>query len=90
MNRYHLTIIIRVILITLNSLVLIWFYGKVESYPATTLFFFILLIIQTYSLIYFGNKTNRDLANFLISLQDNDTTLAFPRARIKKLQGINR
>jgi two-component system, NtrC family, nitrogen regulation sensor histidine kinase NtrY len=84
MNRFYLIIIIRVILITLNGLAMAYFYLKVDTYPATTLFFLILLFIQTYSLIYYANKTNRDLANFLISLQDNDTTLAFPRTRLDK------
>jgi two-component system nitrogen regulation sensor histidine kinase NtrY len=84
MNRYYFNIIFRVILIVFNSLALAYFYAKVKDYPATTLFFLILLIVQTVSLIYFSNKTNRDLANFLISLQDNDTSLAFPRSGIEK------
>ncbi|MBN2763652.1 MAG: ATP-binding protein, partial [Bacteroidales bacterium] len=52
--------------------------------PATTFFFFILLVIQTGSLIYYLNRINRDLANFLIFLQENDTTLAFSRKRIER------
>jgi nitrogen fixation/metabolism regulation signal transduction histidine kinase len=36
------------------------------------------------SLIYYHNRINRDLANFLISLQENDTTLAFSKQRIER------
>jgi nitrogen fixation/metabolism regulation signal transduction histidine kinase len=89
MNRYHLKIILRVILITLNSIALAWIYTHTNR-PATTLFLFIVLIIQTVSLVYFCNRVNRDLSNFLISLQENNTTLTFPStSRIEKnFQGL--
>jgi len=43
-----------------------------------------LLIVQMVSLIYYHNRINRDLANFLVFLQENDTTLAFSRKRIER------
>jgi nitrogen fixation/metabolism regulation signal transduction histidine kinase len=96
-NRYSMFIIIRVILITLNSFVLIWFYTQTNR-PATTLFVLLLLVFQSVSLIYYLNRINRDLANFLVFLQENDTTLAFSQRKIEKnfkgltyhLQKINR
>ncbi len=92
-NRFYIIIIIRVILITLNSFVLIWFFTETHR-PATTLLFFILLIIQTISLIRYLNRVNRDLANFLIYLQENDTSLLFSRNRVEKnfrnvMSGLN-
>ena len=76
-------VVIRVILISLNSFVLIWFYSQTGR-PATTLFFLILLISQTAGLIVYLNRINRDLASFLIFLQENDTTLAFSKKRIER------
>jgi len=82
-SLYFVWVVVRVILISLNSFVLIWFYTQTGR-PATTFFFFILLVFQTIYLIVFLNKINRDLANFLIFLQENDTTLAFSRKRIER------
>lgn len=82
-NRYYLVIVIRIFLITLNSMVLTWFYMETQK-PATTLFIFLLLIAQTFSLILYLNRINRDLANFLTYLQENDTSLIFSRYRVEK------
>lgn len=82
-NRYYFIIIFRVILITLNSFVLIWFFTQTHR-PATTLFFLISLVFQTISLILYLNRVNRDLANFLVYLQENDSSLVFSRNRVEK------
>jgi two-component system, NtrC family, nitrogen regulation sensor histidine kinase NtrY len=82
-SRYSIIVIIRIIFIALNSFVLIWFYTQTNR-PATTLLFLILLIIQTAYLIFYLNGINRDLANFIVFLQENDTTLAFTRKKIEK------
>lgn len=82
-NRYYFIIILRIVLITINSLVLVWFYMETQK-PATTLFFLLLLIFQTTSLILFLNRINRDLANFLVYLQENDTSLVFSRYQVEK------
>jgi two-component system nitrogen regulation sensor histidine kinase NtrY len=82
-SRYSIVVTIRIILITLNCFALIWLITQTNR-PATTLFAFILLVFQMSSLIYYHNRINRDLANFLIFLQENDTTLAFSRQRIEK------
>jgi uncharacterized alpha-E superfamily protein len=42
------------------------------------------LIIQAASLIIYLNRINRDLANFLIYLQENDTSLVFSRNRVER------
>jgi two-component system, NtrC family, nitrogen regulation sensor histidine kinase NtrY len=82
-NHYSLIIISRTILITLNSFILAWIYLNLNR-PATLTFFFISLIYQTYSLIYYLNRINRDLSNFLIFLQENDTTLEFTKGTVNK------
>jgi two-component system, NtrC family, nitrogen regulation sensor histidine kinase NtrY len=82
-NRYYFIIVLRIILITINCVVLVWFYMETQK-PATTLLFLLLLIFQSTSLILFLNRINRDLANFLIYLQENDTSLVFSRYRVEK------
>lgn len=83
MNRYTLIISIRIILITLTCFVLVWIYTQTQR-PATSLFILLLLIFQSISLIYFLNQINRDLANFLVFLQENDSTLAFSQQKIER------
>jgi two-component system, NtrC family, nitrogen regulation sensor histidine kinase NtrY len=82
-NRYPIVIVVRITLITLNSFVLIWFYTQTNR-PATSLFFLLMLVFQSISLIHYLNRINRDIANFLIFLQENDSTLAFSQRRIEK------
>ena len=82
-NRYYFVIVLRILLITLNSLILVWFFTQ-TSKPATTLFFLFLLIFQALSLIIYLNRVNRDLANFLIYLQEKDSSLVFSRSRVEK------
>jgi two-component system, NtrC family, nitrogen regulation sensor histidine kinase NtrY len=82
-SRYSIIVIIRVILITLNSFLLIWFYTQ-NNRPATTLLMLIFLILQTTYLISYLNRINRDLSNFVVFLQENDTTLAFTRNKVEK------
>lgn len=92
-NRYYISIIVRVVLITLSCFLLVWFYTQ-TSRPATTLFFLLLIVAQTVSLILYLNRINRDLANFLIYLQENNTSLVFSRNRVEKnfrniMSGLN-
>ena len=82
-SRYSVVVAFRIILIALNCLVLIWLYSHTNR-PATTLFALVVLILQVISLIRFHNQINRDLANFLIFLQENDTSLAFSKKRIER------
>jgi two-component system, NtrC family, nitrogen regulation sensor histidine kinase NtrY len=82
-SRYSIIIMVRVVFITLTSFVLVWFYTQTNR-PATTLFFLFMLITQSMSLIYYLNRVNRDLANFLVSLQENDTMLAFSQKKIER------
>jgi len=82
-NSFTLNIIARVILIALTCFGLIWFWTETDR-VVTILLFFLLLIIEVISLIHFLNQVNRDLANFLYYLQENDTTLAYSRKRIEK------
>ena len=48
------------------------------------LFLVILLALQLASLIHYLNRVNRDLINFLVYLQEDDTTLAYSKKRVEK------
>ena len=74
-RNFYLNIIIRVALIFLNSL---WLAYEIANPPFvyTILFLGSLLLIQTYALIWYVNKTNRELSKFFISLRDKDSSFS--------------
>lgn len=85
-SRYFIHVIVRVILISINCFAFIWLLMNSDR-PATQIFAFLLLIAQTVSLINYHNTVMRDLSNFLIFLEENDTTLAFSKKRIERSFG---
>jgi two-component system nitrogen regulation sensor histidine kinase NtrY len=82
-NLFALNIFIRVILILLCSFAFI-FIITVTNRPATTVLLGLLLIYITYNLFYYVNRTNRELANFLIYLKENDTSLVIKSENLDK------
>jgi two-component system nitrogen regulation sensor histidine kinase NtrY len=74
-NLFAINIFIRVILISVNSFAFILIVTETNR-PATTVFLGILLVYITGNLFYYVNRTNRELASFLIYLKENDTSLA--------------
>lgn len=59
---------------------------KTDRY-VTILFLALFFVLQLIYLIRYLNRINRDLANFLIYLQENDTTLAYSKKRIERSFG---
>jgi two-component system nitrogen regulation sensor histidine kinase NtrY len=96
-SRYSFIIATRVILISINCFVLLWLYMYTNR-PATTLFLLFILLFQTLNLIRFHNRILGDLSNFLVFLNENDTTLAFSEKEVernfkgltKNLESLNR
>ena len=82
-NRFYINIIIRVIFITATCFAFIYILTQ-TSRPATTLFLGIIIVLQTAGLIQYVNRTNRELARFLIYLKENDTMAAFAKKNIEK------
>ena len=76
-KNYYLRILIRVLFLTANSLVTGWLF-----FNQKILFFgfFLLLIffIQVLEIIYFLNRTNRQIAFFFDAVRNDDSTLSFP------------
>lgn len=71
-------IITRVLLITANSLVLVYSFLVLND-VFTIANLAVLLIIQTVLLIHYLNKSNRDLENFFSSINHDDTTIVFKK-----------
>jgi two-component system nitrogen regulation sensor histidine kinase NtrY len=82
-NLFAINIFIRVILILLFSFAFIFIITETNR-PATTILLGLLLVYITYNLFYYVNRTNRELANFLIYLKENDTSLAIKSENLDK------
>ena len=82
-SRYSFIIAGRVILISVNCFFLLWFYMNTNR-PATTLMLFIILLLQTISLIRYHYRILGDLSNFLVFLREDDTTLAFSKKEVER------
>jgi two-component system, NtrC family, nitrogen regulation sensor histidine kinase NtrY len=84
--RFYVNVVVRVLLLLASCMgfAFTW-YGKDNYF---TLFNLGLLIaLQVILFIYYGNKTNRDLAYFFDSIRNEDSGITFSRDR-RKLQGI--
>ncbi len=82
-SRYSIIIALRVILLSINCFLFIWFY-MYTSRPATTLFLIFVFILQIVSLIRYHYSILGDLSNFLIFLNEEDTSLAFTEKKVER------
>ncbi|MFO7657191.1 MAG: HAMP domain-containing sensor histidine kinase [Bacteroidales bacterium] len=88
-NRFAIVVFIRVVIITAASLAFITVLSQQDK-PATTLFLLLLLVYLAGNLIWYVNRTNRELANFLISIKENDTSAAFSQDKLERtFKGLN-
>ena len=82
-NNFNLNIIFRSLLLALTALGIAFLF-KNRDWLFTLLFLCVLFSIQVYLLISYVGKINKDLANFLIHIKEQDTTLAFSKSIIDK------
>ncbi len=75
-KRFYVWIVVQIILISLTP-VLFWFVLSKEYMLVTTYSLFAFWIIQIGYLIFYINKTNRDLSRFFSAFQYQDSTLVF-------------
>ncbi|MDA3953526.1 MAG: ATP-binding protein [Bacteroidales bacterium] len=75
-KKLFFQIIFRVSLILANTLLLAYLFFH-EKYIATQINLFLLLFIQGGLLVYYLNKTNRDLSHFFSSVLNQDSTIVF-------------
>jgi two-component system nitrogen regulation sensor histidine kinase NtrY len=76
-SRFYFLITVRVVLIVLSGL-LFSFFVREDDKNMINLVLVLLLIIQTYLLIKYINKTNTELARFIIRMQAKDTAINYP------------
>jgi two-component system nitrogen regulation sensor histidine kinase NtrY len=75
-KRFYVWIVVQIILISLTP-VLFWFVFSKEYMVVTTYSLLALWILQIVYLIWYINKTNRDLSRFFNAFQYQDSTLVF-------------
>ncbi|NOQ25541.1 MAG: hypothetical protein GQ564_09300 [Bacteroidales bacterium] len=85
-NRYILVIIIRSILLAATALIMVFFAINL-NWVFTFVFFCLLFILQIIFLIRYVSKVNRDLANFLIHLKEQNTSINFSSNKLDKIFG---
>lgn len=83
-NRFLISTFIRVVLISANSFLIVYF-GSMEKRLFTIIFLVLILFLQIWQLYLYVSKTNRDLAKFLFYLKYGDTSLHFSTHQIEKI-----
>jgi two-component system, NtrC family, nitrogen regulation sensor histidine kinase NtrY len=85
LNRFFINILIRVFFIILSCLVLgIILPHLRQGYYYTVSGIIFLILFQTYWLNKKVNKTNSDLEKFLVSVQNQDSSILFPKIGTNK------
>ena len=88
-NRFIWNICLRSLLLAATALAWAFLFQKPE-WIFTAVFLFLGFAVQVLLLIRYVSRTNRELANFLMHLQGEDTTQAFSRIRLEKtFQGLS-
>lgn len=85
-NKFVLNIIIRSIAIAINALALAIISIRSE-WLFTFIFFCLVFILQIIFLIKYVTRVNRNLAQFLVHIKEQDSTLAFSKNTIDKTFG---
>lgn len=87
-KHIHLQLILRISLLALTALgVGFLFFSHRYVFSGLAL---VLLIAQTYLLIYYVNQTNRKIAYFFDAIKNEDFTLRFPeKLSVKSLEELN-
>lgn len=78
-RKYYLRIVIRVLFLAANALAIggLLFGGQVQFIG---FFLLLIFIIQVSEIIYFLNRTNRQIAFFFAAVRNDDSTLNFPQS----------
>ncbi len=82
-NKFYVSIFLRIILIVLSCVLFVYLLNRDDNL-LTTVFVVFLILIQTIYLIKYVNRTNRELAEFLLYLQQGDTSVALSNENITK------
>jgi two-component system, NtrC family, nitrogen regulation sensor histidine kinase NtrY len=75
-KNFKINVILRIILLLITLFLLVFVYFK-TSFHITLIFIGVLVLLEIYSLIYYIDRTNRDLTNLLDSIQYSDFSRTF-------------
>ena len=75
-NKFYIVIIVRIILIVITGIFLSFFISQADKIMAGSISL-LLIIIQTILLIKYINKTNTNLAAFILRIQSKDTAVNY-------------
>lgn len=84
-NKFIISVFIRVLLLSFNSFLILYFFSK-EERIFTIALFSVLLLGQIWFLYKYVSKSNQDLANFLLYLEKSDSTLSFSENRFDSIR----
>lgn len=88
-NRFYFILVIRIVLIVITGIFLSFFISQSDKIM-TSIISFVLIIIQTTTLIKYINKTNADLASFLLRIHSKDTAVNYENTQLlKNFKGLN-
>lgn len=88
-NKFYIVIIVRIILIVITGIFLSFVISQSDKIMSSSISL-VLIIIQTISLIKYINKTNTNLASFLLRIRSKDTAVNYPDNHIQKsFKGLN-
>ena len=82
-NSFYINIFIRVILFGVTNFGFFYLLVSRDRF-FSMIFLGILIIIQVILLIHYVNTTNRNLARFLLTLGEEDTTFVSLRDKVEK------
>lgn len=82
-NRFYINILVRIFLVVITCMLFVFFIERDDNI-LTTLFIAFLVILQTVLLVKYVNTTNKELAEFLIHLHQEDTSVVFSKENIEK------
>nr|NQU91479.1 hypothetical protein [Bacteroidota bacterium] len=82
-NRFYFQILFRSFVLAITSLVFALLVIETSRF-FTIIFFGLLFMAEIIWIIRYLNTTNRNLAKFLLFLQENDTSLAFSKENVEK------
>ncbi len=88
-NRFYFILVARIVLIVITGILLSFFISQTDKIMAS-LISFVLIIIQTITLIKYIKKTNADLASFLLRIHSKDTAVNYENSHLlKNFKGLN-
>lgn len=80
MKEFRLNIVLRVLIITVLALILAYVIAN-KTWFFTPMVLIMLLLISIWGLIYYIEKTNKDLTYFILSIKQGGFTTSFPSGK---------